>query len=980
MRRHGGCQWQPDGRSQPGRADGQPGLLPWRSMRAASLSTAATHTYLDESAVGIDLNGDGDTTDVIDTDQIGNQRACRHGYPDMGAVESDFPVVLVVDRTDDLDIEACTSAPNDCTLRGAMNLANAISGADTITFDPTVFATPQTILLTDYLPGIDEDVTITGPGAALATVDGDNTYQPFFICGCSTVSISGLTITHGLGDPFDGGGAIDNYGDLTISDSLITDNHADEIPDIASPPGGGIANYGTLQVLNTTISNNSASVGGGIYNYTDATIINSIISGNSAAGSEGGIGGGIFDDGDTMQVINSTVSNNSASDGGGIASDYGPLTIRSSTIANNTSDYEGGGIDSGADLLVVDSTFSGNSTAFYGGGIESYNGTSTIINSTIASNSTTQISGEGDGGGGTDFYGGGDVLIINSTIAGNSAITPNEGTSGIWLESGALTIQNTIVANNGTGADNCQLESGTSLNDTSSNLDNGTSCGFGGAVGQNTNPLLDPGGLANNGGPTETIAIAVNSPAINAGNDALAVDENGNSLQYDQRGSGYPRINGLAVDIGAYEHDGSGIPAQLVFTQQPTDTIINHTITPAVTVEIEDSNGVVVTSATNNITLALTIPGGATLNGTTTVSAVSGVATFSDLSVDTVGTSYTLDASASGLPTATSSAFNITIPILISRTLPSLVVTDDANLVTEGASIGDRFAFELTQAPSADVTVTFSSTDPSQLQIIDFTVIGRYQPENTYTVTFSASGASGAHMVPWNTPVVTNLYGVPDAVAEGAQTYGIHFTLTSGDPVYNNLTVPDEPVTVYDAGVTNNPTSLTLPEGGSGNYTIVLNGPPGFMALTTALGGNRDEHVTVTVDGVDYTFTRSNWNVPQTVTVSAPAPDGLCGNYNTSVPEAVTSDIGTNPYMDSSYGGPTSPAANVSAPDEVIHVTDTDCGGTAPLNRAAPPALNGSAPSAQPSAGQSTNSTSNSEPPPVATPGDLPPSIEGPGG
>ncbi len=67
-----------------------------------------------------------------------------------------------------------------------------------------------------------------------------------------------------------------------------------------------------------------------------------------------------------------------------------------------------------------------------------------------------------------------------------------------------------------------------------------------------TNPGL--GVLANNGGPTQTIALMAGSPAIDAGSNALAVDPSTSlPLTTDQRGGGYPRIVDGTVDIGAYE-------------------------------------------------------------------------------------------------------------------------------------------------------------------------------------------------------------------------------------------------------------------------------------------------------------------------------------------------------------------------------------------------------------------------------------------
>ncbi|MBK8022884.1 MAG: hypothetical protein IPK19_15995 [Chloroflexi bacterium] len=101
------------------------------------------------------------------------------------------------------------------------------------------------------------------------------------------------------------------------------------------------------------------------------------------------------------------------------------------------------------------------------------------------------------------------------------------------------------MANNN-GANNCAKTGGT-FTDNGSNLDNGTTCGFSGADGQNTNPLLDV--LADNGGPTETHALLPGSPAINSGNNAKAQDHTGATLTTDQRGSGFLRINNATVDM-----------------------------------------------------------------------------------------------------------------------------------------------------------------------------------------------------------------------------------------------------------------------------------------------------------------------------------------------------------------------------------------------------------------------------------------------
>src|SRR5256885_13567323 len=99
---------------------------------------------------------------------------------------------------------------------------------------------------------------------------------------------------------------------------------------------------------------------------------------------------------------------------------------------------------------------------------------------------------------------------------------------------------------------------------------------------------------------------------------------------------------------------------KLVCTVQPSNAGAGAVNTPAVQVAVQDAQGNTVTTATTNISVAIgTNPASGTLAGTKTVAAVNGVATFSTLSLNVVGTGYTLTASATGLTGATSSAFNI---------------------------------------------------------------------------------------------------------------------------------------------------------------------------------------------------------------------------------------------------------------------------------------------------------------------------------
>src|SRR5437667_1790187 len=104
----------------------------------------------------------------------------------------------------------------------------------------------------------------------------------------------------------------------------------------------------------------------------------------------------------------------------------------------------------------------------------------------------------------------------------------------------------------------------------------------------------------------------------------------------------------------------AGAATQLGFSVQPSNTVAGAGITPAVQVTALDGQGNTATGFTSNVTVALgASPGGGTLSGTTTVAAVAGVATFPGVSINKVGTGYTLTASATGATGTTSAAFTI---------------------------------------------------------------------------------------------------------------------------------------------------------------------------------------------------------------------------------------------------------------------------------------------------------------------------------
>jgi hypothetical protein len=284
-----------------------------------------------------------------------------------------------------------------------------------------------------------------------------------------------------------------------------------------------VAAGATVNLNNVSIAG-GLSPGGGIENAGTLTVANSVFSGNESLGS----GGGILNRG-VLTVTSSTFSGNSGDGGGGIDNDVGSTsTVTNSTFSANTTSHGVGAVFNGGTLTVINSTFFGNRCMHACPGAISNAGVLTVTNSTFSSNM-------GEPGGIANVLGLGSVSL-KSTILANSMFPPPPV---------------------GLPSVNC----GGTITDVGYNISDDSSCGFaktGSANnGDGVNPLLSASGLANNGGPTQTIAPQSGSPAIDAIPVSDCTDQASppNLITDDQRGFPRPDAGERVCDIGAYEFE-----------------------------------------------------------------------------------------------------------------------------------------------------------------------------------------------------------------------------------------------------------------------------------------------------------------------------------------------------------------------------------------------------------------------------------------
>jgi hypothetical protein len=440
-------------------------------------------------------------------------------------------------------------------------------------------------------------LTIQGQGPTRTVIDANTPGAPlldrlFQVSPGVTVVFRDLTLRGGdaqddgtpgqaPGTSESRGGCILNAGTVTLDDVVVIHNAAIGGAGASGDPGqggrngfvatgGGIYNTGILNVIRSTLRDNKAqgglggdggdggglgghgglAFGGGLYNdHGTVTLIASTVAFNGAIGGQGGNGGG---------GGASPGSGGQGGDGvlgGGLTSSGGTLTLIDSTVASNRV-VGGDGGTGGSTAFNVPGGSGGNGGSGDGGGVATEGCDLSFRNSTVAFNTASGGHGgqEGDGNAGPGSAGangtgfGGGVLAaldganhvsVSSLFGGNTADTDPE------INGNFNTADHTLVANGQGGA---------------GGISNGVN---GNIVG--VDPLLGP--LADNGGPTLTVALLPGSPALNQGANPLL-------LGTDQRG--LPRVSGGQADIGAFEFQVPRPPAPEVQDRAIVAALVNN--------------------------------------------------------------------------------------------------------------------------------------------------------------------------------------------------------------------------------------------------------------------------------------------------------------------------------------------------------------------------------------------------------------------
>ncbi len=458
-----------------------------------------------------------------------------------------FFVTTALDQVDaTIGDGTCATAAGTCSLRAAVQEANATVGEDAVVlpagnvFNLTLLGAGE-----DTAAAGDLDVTeaslILGAGS---TIDGQGADRILHLLpSAAGVNVQGLTIRNGnVGSS--GAGCIYNQGGSAWFTAVTLDNchgvfgggfgasggtstfirGAIKNSD-ASVAGGGIAAFGTVFIDATTVQNNTTGgTGGGLF-VSDAsgpaslTVVNSTVSGNTSANQ----GGGASTSGNVaLSISQSTLSGNKAVDGGAVNVTGVAVLTEARVTGNQATTGRGGAVfvqnTASASFTATRTTFDGNTAAVEGGGVA--NGKTVVIKTSTFSGNTAPVGAAIANIAATPAA----TTLTDTTITKNSA----SGGGSVNTAAGTTTVKNTIVSDQTLGA-NC---SGIAPTSQGYNHSSDATCALSG-IGDAQGVTANLGPLALNGGFSPTHKPNVGSPVINTGNPTCTGP--------DQRGWARPR-------------------------------------------------------------------------------------------------------------------------------------------------------------------------------------------------------------------------------------------------------------------------------------------------------------------------------------------------------------------------------------------------------------------------------------------------------
>jgi uncharacterized protein YjdB len=646
---------------------------------------------------------------------------------------------------------------------------------------------------------------------------------------------------------------MDNGASLTLVGLRI--QHGNAMAASRYQAGGGIINLGagTLTVANCIFD---ANIG-----YQGAAIENSFSG--------------------TLTVTNSTFSGNLAapgySPGGSIAAFFGRVSIANSTFIGNPA----GALLIGQNVLaaVTNSTFSGNSGG-NGGAIQTLSPL-TVTNSTIAGNTA------GVGGGiYVDAQNGGALTIGASIVAGNTGryVAPDIGGATGSLSPPTITSSGYNLIGDANGA-----------------------TGYVGTDRLNVSPALGP--LRYNGGATQTMAPALNSPAVDAIPPANC------AVTTDQRGT--PRPQGTNCDIGAVEvvppalvlSNASGMPGGAVtFSGAGFRAGLALTIDGAtVPVTSVASDGYSFTATVPNhangaVPMTVTNPGGAPANATFTYTgaAVTGItiapvtatiakgqtqqytatATFSDTTTQDVTSGATWSSSDPGVaPISNAPGSRGLATGVLSGTATATTITATLNGVTSTPA-----TLSVTAPALANIAVTPGGAGIAKGQTQQFTATGTYSDGSTRDLTASVTWQS-------SNPGVATIAAT--GTATGVDTGTTSITAASGPITSPGVTLAVSAATLSALAVT--PASASIAKGASQQYTAIGTFTDGTTAdLTSSVTWASSNAGVATVSNAAGSHGLATAVAPGTATITA-VQGGVTSNNATLTVAKTLQSIAVTP-------------------------------------------------------------------------------------